>query len=286
MCRATYHRYGVEPLTDYTGFLLRNAFLHTTRHMTAHFGPDQHPRDAGVLMTLVSSGPTSQQELVARLNVNRTVMVKLIDSLERRRWVARVRNPDDRRAYALQATPAGREALEQMLPRLDEAEAQLTAPLSAAESDRLKRLLRALLHDPPEELAYRLGFLITKTHHLFHERANAEVAGLGIQIRHFGALKQLAGGVPSQRELADRLGVTTPVIVELVDVLEAKGLVERRRDPSDRRSNVLAVTPEGQTAVDEATQRLRAANGELTAPIGVEGDRELRSLLRTFLGVP
>src|SRR4051812_27997272 len=160
MCQATYHRYGVEPLTNYTGFLLRNAFLHTTRHVTRHFGPDQHPRDAGVLMTLVTSGPTSQQELVARLNVNRTVMVKLIDGLERRGWVTRVRNPDDRRAYALEATPAGRTALDELLPLLDEAEAELTRPLTAAESARLAQLLRGLLHDPPDELSHRLGFLI------------------------------------------------------------------------------------------------------------------------------
>jgi DNA-binding MarR family transcriptional regulator len=254
-----YHRYGVAELTDYTGFLLRNAFVHITRAVT-------------------------QQELVARLNVNRTVMVKLIDSLEAREWVARVRNPSDRRAYALEATPAGREALTEMLPRLEEAEARITAPLSAAETERLKTLLRALIDDAPEVLAARLGFLITKTHHRFHERANAEVAPLGIQIRHFGALKQLAGGVPSQRELADRLSVSTPVIVELVDALEARGLVERRRDPSDRRSNVIVVTPEGRTAVDEATERLTAANGELTAPIGEDGDRELRTLLKKLLG--
>ena len=31
-------------------------------------------------------------------------------------------------------------------------------------------------------------------------------------------------------------------------------------------------------------ERLEAANGELTAPIGIEGDRELRSLLRKLLG--
>ena len=273
----------MSELTDYTGFLLRNAFLRTSRTSTQHLGPDGHPRDAGVLMTLITSGPTSQQELVARLNVNRTVMVKLIDGLERRGWVARVRNPEDRRAYALQATAAGRAALEEMLPRLDQAEAEITAPLTAGESARLKALLRALLHDPPEELAQRLGFLITKTHHLFHERANLEVEPLGLQIRHFGALKQLAGGVPSQRELADRLNVSTPVIVELVDALEAKGLVERRRDPSDRRSNGLAVTPAGRRAVREAQERLEAANGELTAPIGEDGDRELRSLLRKLL---
>src|SRR3954469_14512859 len=87
----------------------------------------------------------------------------------------------------------------------------------------------------------------------FHERADAELEPLGIQIRHFGALNALAGGVPSQRELAARLNVSEPVVVEMVDALEARGLVERRRDPADRRSNALTVTAAGQAALERAT---------------------------------
>src|SRR4051794_18578444 len=210
-------------------------------------------------------------------------MVKLIDSLEARGYVTRLRNPDDRRAYALHPTPAGREALLEMLPRMREAEAELAGPLSAAEADRLRELLRALVAPVPEALAARLGFLLSSAPHRFHERADAELAPLGIQIRHFGALNALAGGVPSQRELADRLNVSGPVVVEMVDALEARGLVERRRDPADRRSNTLTVTPAGQAALATAAERLSAANKELTAPIGQEGDRELRRLLQTLL---
>ena len=60
-----------------------------------------------MLATLEALGPRSQQELATGLSVNRTVMVKLIDGLEARGFVERVRNPHDRRAYALHATPAG-----------------------------------------------------------------------------------------------------------------------------------------------------------------------------------
>ena len=53
-------------------------------------------------------------------------MVKLIDGLEARGFVERVRNPDDRRAYALHATSAGLEYMAAMLPRMLRAEAELT----------------------------------------------------------------------------------------------------------------------------------------------------------------
>jgi DNA-binding MarR family transcriptional regulator len=274
----------VEKLTDFTGYLLRTAFLRAAALAARHFDGNAHPRDAAVLASLVSFGATSQQELARRLNVNRTVMVKLIDSLEARGLVMRLRNPEDRRAYALHATPAGNEALMELLPMMEKAEAELSAPLSVAELERLKALLRPLLGAPaPPVLEDRLGFLLSQTHHRFHDRADRALEPLGIEIRHFGALRMLAGGVPSQRELADRLNVSGPVVVELVDALEARGLVERRRDPADRRANALVVTPAGRDAVERGTVELTASTAELTAPIGESGDRELRGLLRKLL---
>ena len=109
---------------------------------------------------------------------------------------------------------------------------------------------------------------------------------IGIQVRQFGVLTRLADGTSSQRELADRLQVSTPVVVELVDALEARGLVERRRDPADRRLNAVHVTAGGRDVLERATAVLEAANEELTRPIGESGDRELRSLLRKLLGHP
>ena len=277
--------YGVDQLTDYTGYLLRTAFLKMSVVSARHFEPGTHPRDAGVLIALLSGGPVSQQELATRLNVNRTVMVKLIDSLEQRGLVERVRNPENRRAYALQPTPAGREALLELLPRMDERRGRAhgaagrrrrrAAQGAAARADRVGAAragpaarLPAVQDAPPLPRPCRSG-----------ARA-ARAADPPLR-----ALKTLAGGVPSQRELADRLSVSGPVVVEMVDALEAKGYVERRRDPNDRRSNAVVVTPAGEEVVRDLTKRLSAASGELTAPIGIEGDRELRSLLRKLLGV-
>ena len=61
-------------------------------------------------------------------------MVKLIDSLEARGLVERVRNPTDRRAYALHPTRAGLESMAEMLPRMDRAAAELTEHSDRARS--------------------------------------------------------------------------------------------------------------------------------------------------------
>ena len=88
---------------------------------------------------------------------------------------------------------------------------------------------------------------------------------LGIQVRQFGALTRLADGTSSQRELADRLQVSTPVVVELVDGLEARGLVERRRDTADRRLNAVHVTGGGRDVLERATAVLRGRERGLDA---------------------
>src|SRR4051812_48523801 len=276
--------YGVDRLMDYTGYLLRTAFLRAATLAAREFGSEAHPRDAAVLATLQAYGPLSQQQLANGLNVNRTAMVKLIDGLEAKGFVERIRNPEDRRAYALHATRAGLESMTEMLPRMARAEKELTENLSESEHARLNALLRALIETPPPALTDRTGFLLARAHHRFHERADEVLRPYGIQIRQFGALTRLADGASSQRELADRLQVSTPVVVELVDALEAARLVERRRDPADRRLNALHVTGGGRDVLGRATAVLLAANEDLTRPIGEAGDRELRSLLRKLLG--
>jgi len=50
----------------------------------------------------------SQQAIGERLRIDRTTMVSLIDDLERAGYVKRERNPDDRRAYVITLTAAGK----------------------------------------------------------------------------------------------------------------------------------------------------------------------------------
>jgi DNA-binding MarR family transcriptional regulator len=276
--------YGVDRLLDYTGYLLRTAFLRAATLAAREFGAESHPREAAALGTLQAYGPLSQKQLASGLNVNRTAMVKLIDGLEAKGLVERVRNPDDRRAYALHVTRAGLESMTEMLPRMARAEKELAENLSESEHARLNELVRMVIDPPPPALADRTGFLLARAHHRFHERADAELAPFDINIRQFGVLTRLADGASSQRELADRLQVSTPVVVELVDALEAAELVERRRDPADRRLNALQVTGGGRELLERATAVLLAASEDLTRPIGEAGNRELRSLLRKLLG--
>jgi len=74
------------------------------------------------------------------------------------------------------------------------------------------------------------------------------------------ALRELEAERPiSMRELAERLRCHPSNITGVVDRLEARGLVERRPDPRDRRVKGLALTPNGQQLRVRLGQRLHTA---------------------------
>lgn len=74
----------------------------------------------------------------------------------------------------------------------------------------------------------------------------------------------------SQKELADKAGITGPGLVSLVDELEQRGLVKRERSSTDRRRNMLVLTESGQ----ETVAALFKVVTEIEAPIRQELSRE------------
>ncbi len=102
----------------------------------------------------------------------------------------------------------------------------------------------------------------------------------GIDGRELAVLAVLGAAVPlSQQQAADQLGVDRTTMVALVDVLEDKGLVTRRRSPDDRRKNIVALTDAGRRCLKGAGAARDEAEREFLAPLGdAEADRFVRAL--------
>lgn len=278
-------------LADVTGYLLRRAYLRVLEIVGETLAGQQPARHLAILMALdTAAAPVSQRWLAESLGLNRTVMGRLVDDLERDGLVERQRSATDRRAYALRPTALGLEAVARSTPELDRTDAQLTTHLTATERARLNELLRELLAaDPdrrlPEVLADRSGFLVTQAHLLMRSRADGALAPLGIEVRHFGAMAVASAVGPcSQQQVARALGVTPPVVVPIVDELEALGLVRRERNPDDRRSYALRLTPNGERTLAEARERLERLPAGVFNERQAAGGPELRALLRRLLG--
>lgn len=275
-------------LPQLTGFLLRRAYVKAAIHAQACIGTDTQVREAAMLAILDERGPLSQRALSDLTYVNRTIMVKVVDGLERRGWVVRERNPDDRRSYALRLTDPGRKFLTVLHLHVAEGERLFTHPLNARERRRLMRLLLDLLADDEwlrvNEFEKHTGFLVAQAHRLVRGWALEELGPLNLDPRDFGVLSTVARDQPcSQNHLAQVLGVSPPAALTFVEELEAAGLVHRERKVDDRRSYDLRLTPAGARKWGRAQDAARRVQARVVDRLGASADSELRDLLTRLI---
>jgi DNA-binding MarR family transcriptional regulator len=128
-----------------------------------------------------------------------------------------------------------------------------------------------------DDIAYllvQLGFHVARG---FSQR----LAPLGLEPRQFGMLTRLAANEgTSQQAIGELIGLNPTRMVFLVDELEKQGLVERRRNPDDRRSYALYLTDQGRAKLSEARRVSVGHDREIGASLTGAQRRELAALLR------
>jgi DNA-binding MarR family transcriptional regulator len=138
--------------------------------------------------------------------------------------------------------------------------------------------------DPSGVLATRLGYLFKHAYFRLSERMTAALEPYRMNPRELGVLSTIEGDGQewSQMELAGRLGVDRTTMVAVIDALEDKGLVERRRSERDRRRNVVMVTAEGKRCRREADAARVKVEREFLAPLDAETAATLVTALRAL----
>jgi DNA-binding MarR family transcriptional regulator len=103
---------------------------------------------------------------------------------------------------------------------------------------------------------------------------------LGMRLKQFVALNHLRDheGL-AQQALGEALCLDANNLVLLLNELEAAGLVERRRDPGDRRRHIVEITRAGRKALLRAERGMESIEDEVLA--GLSGDE--RATLRALL---
>jgi DNA-binding MarR family transcriptional regulator len=123
-------------------------------------------------------------------------------------------------------------------------------------------------------LLSRLGFDASR-------RFQDLLANVDLDPRQFGVLNVIAlNEGKSQQALTEPLRIPPSRMVAIVDELENRKLVERRRNPDDRRAYALYLTPEGKRVLGDARRRAMDNERDFTAPLKPEEREQLLGLLR------
>ena len=131
------------------GPLLRQAQRHSTRTFAAALQPlGIEGRHFGVLFHLDLYGPLSQRRLMDLTGEDRSAMVRTIDDLERLGLALRRPDPVDRRAHAVELTPAGHQLRAQAGAIAEEVAARLLDGFTPEERDALFALLERFAASP------------------------------------------------------------------------------------------------------------------------------------------
>lgn len=126
-----------------------------------------------------------------------------------------------------------------------------------------------------------MPFLLTTAFRGLVEAVHADLAEVGypgIQARHGFAMQAIGTGCTSV-ELGQRLGVSKQAAAKTAGALEDLGLVERVRDPSDRRALIVEPTSKGLDMLRKSAESFQA---HLTAWRTRSGDAAMDTTLRTL----
>ena len=132
----------------------------------------------------------------------------------------------------------------------------------------------------PEELVASTSFLLKRLGFRAKELALDGYEQLGLGPYHHAVLAVLdEGSRETQGAIADALGYDRGQLVGLLDELEERLLVERRRDPDDRRRHIVRLTPAGRRVLGKLRALAARLEEAFLAPLDLRQREQLHALL-------
>src|SRR5690348_5612187 len=138
----------------------------------------------------------------------------------------------------------------------------------------------AVRQNLPEQLVASTTFLLKRLGFSAKERGMKAYEEEGLHPYHYAILLTLdEGSHENQGSIADALGYDRGQLVGLLDELEERGLIERRRDPEDRRRHLVDMTADGKRTLRRLRSVARGLEDEFLEPLTDAERRQLHTLL-------
>jgi len=130
----------------------------------------------------------------------------------------------------------------------------------------------------------RSASLLSQTGDAVARHFREALSEVAIEPRHFALLRAIGTESSSQQFLAEKLHIPASSMVALLDQLEARGLVGRQHDPSDRRVRIVEMTATGRELLVQAMERAIGIEQLVSGDLGSDEREQLIRLLQRVAG--
>jgi DNA-binding MarR family transcriptional regulator len=138
--------------------------------------------------------------------------------------------------------------------------------------------------DRYESLWDRPGFLVRRLHQIHVAMFHEECGNFSITPVQFGVLTILDRKSPlDQVTLAAEVGIDRTNVADVVARLENRGLVERRTNPSDRRTRLVSITNDGRSFRQHVHKCMEIAQERFLGALSEDERRNFMRLLRDLV---
>ena len=133
---------------------------------------------------------------------------------------------------------------------------------------------------PPKELLTSAAFMLKRLGFMLKDRTMEAFDETGMTPYHHAVLALLHEDPrETQAMIADALGYDRSHLVGVLDELEERGLIERRRDPTDRRRHLVSLTKDGEQALERLRAVSKQVENEFFRPLDAKERKTLNELL-------
>ena len=133
---------GLDALVGHAGYAVRRFQIWIFQDFIKTLGDvDIRPTQYSVLTVIGANPGLSQMAVAKRLGIERARLVHLLDSLEQRKLVKRVKSKADRRSHALHLTAPGETALAKFKRLAAEHERHVVEKIGKENRERLLQIL-------------------------------------------------------------------------------------------------------------------------------------------------
>ena len=132
----------------------------------------------------------------------------------------------------------------------------------------------------PDELLQKSGFVMIRLAMGFKARALHALEAAGYSQHNYSVLALLREHPRKvQATIAEALYVDPSQLVGILDALEERGLIQRQRDPTDRRRHVVSLTAKGRTELVRLRKMIDQLEDEMFAPLDADSRKTFHDLL-------